>query len=117
MMTAQQIADRLNDRFRLLTGGRRTALPRQQTLQALIDWSWNLLTEPEQLLWQRLSVFSGGWTLNAEQEVAGFAPLDELGVFDGLEQELGAPELERLLALGELLSLDGAVDLALASSA
>jgi predicted ATPase len=86
MLTSQQIAARLNDRFRLLTGGRRTALPRQQTLQALIDWSWNLLNEEERVLLRRLSVFSGGWTLEASQLVAGFEPLDEFDVFDDLEQ-------------------------------
>jgi predicted ATPase/class 3 adenylate cyclase len=86
MMTVEQIASRLNDRFRLLTGGRRTALPRQQTLQALIDWSWNLLDEQEHILLRRLSVFSGGWTLEAAQSVTGFDPLDELEVFDLLEQ-------------------------------
>jgi predicted ATPase len=86
MLTVDQIAGRLNDRFRLLTGGRRTALPRQQTLQAMIDWSWNLLSEPERVLLRRLSVFSGGWTLEAGQEVTGFQPLDEFQVFDALEQ-------------------------------
>jgi predicted ATPase/class 3 adenylate cyclase len=86
MMTAEQIAARLNDRFRLLTGGRRTALPRQQTLQALIDWSWNLLDEVERVLLRRLSVFSGGWTLEAAQTVAGFNPLDEFDVLEALEQ-------------------------------
>jgi predicted ATPase/class 3 adenylate cyclase len=86
MLTVQQIAARLNDRFRLLTGGRRTALPRQQTLQALIDWSWNLLVEEERVLLRRLSAFSGGWTLEAAQAVTGFEPLDEFDVFDGLEQ-------------------------------
>ncbi len=86
LLTAEQIAVRLNDRFRLLTGGRRTALPRQQTLQALIDWSWNLLDEPEQLLLMRLSVFSGGWSLEAAQQVAADEHLDEYAVFDQLEQ-------------------------------
>jgi len=86
MMTVEQIAVRLNDRFRLLTGGRRTALPRQQTLQALIDWSWNLLDEGEHTLLRRLSVFSGGWTLEAAQAVAGFDPLDDFEVLDLLEQ-------------------------------
>ncbi|MDX1437192.1 MAG: adenylate/guanylate cyclase domain-containing protein, partial [Anaerolineales bacterium] len=86
MLAVDQIAARLNDRFRLLTGGRRTALPRQQTLQALIDWSWNLLDEQEQVLLRRLSVFSGGWTLEAAQAVTAFDPLDELDVFDRLEQ-------------------------------
>jgi predicted ATPase/class 3 adenylate cyclase len=86
MMTVDQIADRLSDRFHLLTGGQRTALPRQQTLQALIDWSWNLLDENEKILFRRLSVFSGGWSLKAVQKIAGFAPLNELVVFESLEQ-------------------------------
>jgi predicted ATPase/class 3 adenylate cyclase len=86
MLTVEQIAGRLNDRFRLLTGGRRTALPRQQTLQALIDWSWFLLDEQERILLRRLSVFSGGWVLEAAQAVSGFDPLNEFDVFDVLEQ-------------------------------
>jgi len=86
MLTVEQIAARLNDRFRLLTGGRRTALPRQQTLGALIDWSWQLLDEPERVLLRRLSVFSGGWTIEAAQAVTGYVPLDEFEVFDVLEQ-------------------------------
>jgi len=86
MLTVEQITDRLNDRFRLLTGGHRTALPRQQTLQALIDWSWNLLDQDEQLLLRRLSVFAGGWNLNAAQKITSFDPLDEFLVFDLLDQ-------------------------------
>ncbi len=82
MMSAAQIAARLNDRFRLLTGGRRTAMARQQTLQALIDWSWNLLEADEKILLARLSVFSGGWTFEAAEEICGF---DGLDVFFGLE--------------------------------
>ena len=69
MMSVDQIAKRLDDRFRLLTGGARTALPRQQTLRALIDWSYDLLSESERLLVRRLSVFAGGWTLEAAEEV------------------------------------------------
>lgn len=65
------ISERLDDRFRLLTGGRRTALPRHQTLTALIDWSFNLLPEAERTLLQRLSVFVGGWTLEAAARVCG----------------------------------------------
>ncbi|HEX7587075.1 MAG TPA: tetratricopeptide repeat protein, partial [Anaerolineae bacterium] len=68
-LSVEQIAARLNDRFRLLTGGSRTALPRQQTLRALIDWSYDLLTEPEQKVLRRLSVFAGGWTLEAAEVV------------------------------------------------
>jgi predicted ATPase len=86
MLTIEQIKEHLNDRFRLLTGGRRTALPRQQTLQALIDWSWQLLDEKERTLLRRLSVFSGGWDLEAAQTVTGFDPLDSLDVFYLLEQ-------------------------------
>jgi predicted ATPase/DNA-binding SARP family transcriptional activator len=61
-LSAQQIADRLDDRFRLLTGGSRTALPRQRTLRAVIDWSWDLLSEPERTLAARLAVFGAGVT-------------------------------------------------------
>jgi predicted ATPase/class 3 adenylate cyclase len=85
VMSAEGIAARLNDRFRLLVGGRRSALPRQQTLQALIDWSWNLLEESEQILLRRLSVFSGGWILEDAQQVTGDVPLDEFAVLDNLE--------------------------------
>ena len=63
VLSVEQIAERLDDRFRLLTGGSRTALPRQQTLRALIDWSYQLLSEQERLLFRRLAVFVGGWTL------------------------------------------------------
>lgn len=68
-LPVEQIAARLDDRFRLLTGGSRTALPRQQTLRALIDWSYGLLTTEEQALLCRLSVFSGGWSLEAAEHV------------------------------------------------
>ena len=68
-LPVEQIAARLDDRFRLLTGGSRTALPRQQTLRALIDWSYDLLSEPERALLRRLSVFAGGWTLEAAEAV------------------------------------------------
>ncbi len=67
----EQIAARLDDRFRLLTGGSRTALPRQQTLRALIDWSYDLLDEDERTLFRRLSVFQGGWSFEAAEFMAG----------------------------------------------
>ena len=63
ILTPEQIADHLQDRFELLTGGPRTALERHQTLRATMDWSFDLLTKPEQFLLTRLSVFAGGWTL------------------------------------------------------
>src|SRR5204863_5915271 len=68
-LPVEKIAERLDDRFRLLTGGSRTALPRQQTLRALIDWSYDLLSESEQTLLRRLSVFAGGWVLEAAEAV------------------------------------------------
>jgi tetratricopeptide (TPR) repeat protein len=69
MLSVEQISKRLDDRFRLLTGGARTALPRQQTLRATIDWSYDVLSENERLLLRQLSVFAGGWTLEAAEEV------------------------------------------------
>jgi predicted ATPase len=68
-MSAEQLATRLGDRFRLLTGGSRTALPRQQTLRATIDWSYELLPEPERRLLRWLSVFADGWTVEAAESV------------------------------------------------
>src|SRR5207247_11469367 len=69
VLQAPQIASRLDDRFRLLTGGSRVALPRHQTLRALIDWSYDALSEEEAALLRRLSVFAGGWTLEAAEAV------------------------------------------------
>jgi predicted ATPase/class 3 adenylate cyclase len=69
VLSPDQIAARLDDRFRLLTGGSRTALPRQQTLRAMIDWSYSLLSDPEKTLFRRLAVFVGGWTLEAAESV------------------------------------------------
>ena len=68
-LSPEKLAERLDDRFRLLTGGSRSAIPRQQTLRALIDWSYDLLSEPERILLRRLSVFAGGWTLEAAEAV------------------------------------------------
>jgi len=59
-MAVQELSSRLDDRFHLLTGGARTALPRQRTLEATITWSYDLLSEQERVLFDRLSVFSGG---------------------------------------------------------
>lgn len=69
LLKPEQIADRLDNLFRLLTGGSRTALPRQRTLEAMIDWSHDLLSEAERALFRRLSVFLGGWTLEAAEQV------------------------------------------------
>ena len=69
VLSVDQINVRLKDRFRLLTGGGRTAVARQRTLEATVDWSYDLLSEPERRLLGRLSVFAGGWTLEAAEEV------------------------------------------------
>jgi predicted ATPase/DNA-binding SARP family transcriptional activator len=74
MLTPRQIADRLDDRFRLLTSGARTVLPRQQTLRAVVDWSWDLLDEPERAVLRGLSVFAGGCTLAAAEAVCADGP-------------------------------------------
>lgn len=73
-MSPDDIAMRLGDRFRLLAGGRRTAVPRQQTLHALIDWSWDLLTDDDRRLLRRLSVFTGGWTVPMAARIVGDGP-------------------------------------------
>jgi predicted ATPase len=82
VLSPEQIATRLDDRFRLLTGGARTALPRQQTLRALIDWSYDLLDEPEKALLSRLAVFAGGWTLEAAEAVCADETLESWEVLD-----------------------------------
>ncbi|MBX7041424.1 MAG: tetratricopeptide repeat protein [Ignavibacteria bacterium] len=82
VLGVDKIHERLKDRFKLLTGGRRTALPRQQTLKALIDWSYDLLTEQEKALWERLSVFAGGWTLEAAEEVCSDELIEQFDILD-----------------------------------
>jgi predicted ATPase len=86
LLRVEEIAARLDDRFRLLTGGTRTALPRHQTLQALIDWSHDLLTESERVLLRRLSVFAGGWTLEAVESVFGGEGIKKHEILDLLTQ-------------------------------
>jgi predicted ATPase/DNA-binding SARP family transcriptional activator len=81
-LPVEQISERLDDRFRLLTGGSRTALPRQQTLRALIDWSYDLLSEGERTLLRRLSVFEGGWTLPAAEAVCVGEGVEQWEVLD-----------------------------------
>ncbi|WP_043183204.1 BTAD domain-containing putative transcriptional regulator [Streptomyces sp. NRRL F-5123] len=73
-MSPRGLADRLDDRFRLLTGGSRTLLPRQQTLRAVVDWSWDLLDPAERTLLRRLAVFRGGWTLEAVEAICADPP-------------------------------------------
>lgn len=82
VLSAEKILERLNDRFRLLTGGSATALPRQKTLKALIDWSYDLLSPAEQLLLQRLAIFMGGWTLEAAEEICSDDSIDQYEILD-----------------------------------
>jgi predicted ATPase len=96
MLPVEQIAARLNDSFRLLTGGSRTVLPRHQTLQALIDWSYELLTHSEQVVFRRLAVFAGGWTLEAAEAVCIGKGIKTDEVFDLL-----ARLLDKSLVLAE----------------
>lgn len=89
-MSVESVASRLNDRFRLLTRGDRAALPRQQTLRALIDWSYDLLDDDERKLLRRVAVFAGGWTLEAAEVVCAddaLARSDILDVQDALVQK------------------------------
>ncbi|MEV5526765.1 BTAD domain-containing putative transcriptional regulator [Streptomyces prunicolor] len=79
MLTPRQIADRLDDRFRLLTSGSRTLLPRQQTLRAVVDWSWDLLDADEREVLTTLSVFAGGCDLAAAEAVCGPVAFETLG--------------------------------------
>jgi predicted ATPase/DNA-binding SARP family transcriptional activator len=88
-MSLDQLAHRLDDRFRLLTGGSRTALPHHKTLRAVVDWSWELLTDAERMVLRRLAVFSGGASLEAAERVCAG---------DAVEQE---QVLELLTALAE----------------
>jgi predicted ATPase/class 3 adenylate cyclase len=83
-LTVQQIASHLDERFRLLTGGSRAALPRHQTLRGLIDWSYDLLSETERTLFRRLTAFTGGWTLEAAAAVCADPALDRHAVVDVL---------------------------------
>ena len=83
-LSVDKIAERLSDRFRLLTRGSRTDLPRQQTLRALIDWSFDLLDASEKALFERLAVFAGGFTVEAAEAVGAEGEIDASGVLDVL---------------------------------
>ena len=99
-LSVEKIAARLNDRFSLLTRGDTTALPRQQTLRALIDWSFELLTEHERALLQRLAAFAGGWTLEAAEAVGAGGDVSRTDVL-GLLANLVDKSLVTLEAEGE----------------
>ncbi|MFJ4873096.1 ATP-binding protein [Streptomyces sp. NPDC088757] len=90
LLTPRQIADRLDDRFRLLTSGSRTVLPRQQTLRAVVDWSWDLLEPDERTLLRQVSVFAGGWDLAAAEALSPRAA-DTLGALVDKSLVVAAP--------------------------
>jgi predicted ATPase/class 3 adenylate cyclase len=85
-LSVEQISKRLDDRFHLLTGGARTSLPRQQTLRATIDWSYNLLSNQEKTLFRRLAVFVSGWRLEAAEIVCGGEGIESEQILDLLSQ-------------------------------
>ncbi|WP_189931950.1 ATP-binding protein [Streptomyces aurantiogriseus] len=91
LLTPRQIADRLDDRFRLLTSGSRTVLPRQQTLRAVVDWSWDLLDQPERTVLRELSVFAGGWDLEAAEAVCTGPVADLVGALVDKSLVVAAP--------------------------
>nr|MDQ6942780.1 tetratricopeptide repeat protein [Candidatus Eremiobacteraeota bacterium] len=82
ILSPQQLMELLDERFRVLTGGDRSALPRQQTMRALIDWSYDLLSDQEQTLFRRLSIFVGGFTLDIATAVCVDEVIDDLAVLD-----------------------------------
>jgi predicted ATPase/DNA-binding SARP family transcriptional activator len=106
-LTPAQLAERLDDRFALLTGGSRTALPRHQTLRATVDWSWQLLSGPERVLARRLAVFPGGATLTAAERVCADPAAGErppaTGRTDGADGAGGLLRAEVLTALSGLV--------------
>ena len=129
MFGIRELASRLDERFKLLTGGRRTALPRQQTMRALIDWSYDLLGDDERALLRRLGVFAGAWTLEAAAAVSE-DPAQEWEVLDRLsalvEKSLVQVEPEAAVRRFRLLesirqyahdALEAAGDLAAAAAA
>jgi predicted ATPase len=85
-LTPDELCSRLDQRFGLLTGGSRVALPRQQTLSATIDWSYVLLSETQQRVFERLSVFANGWTLDAAEAVCAADGVSAEDVLDGVLQ-------------------------------
>lgn len=86
VLSVEQIAARLDDSYRLLTGGRRTALPRHQTLRATMDWSYSLLSEKERILFRRISAFAGGVTLEAAEAVCTDVSIEEGEILDVLSR-------------------------------
>ncbi len=97
-MTLEQLADRLDDRFRLLTGGSRTAMPQHRTLRAVVDWSWELLSDTERSVLRRLAVFSGGASLEAAEQVCAGEGADAVERWEVLEVLTALTEKSLLLS-------------------
>ena len=97
-MTLEQLADRLDDRFRLLTGGSRTAMPQHRTLRAVVDWSWELLSDAERSVLRRLAVFSGGASLEAAEQVCASEGADAVERWEVLEVLTALTEKSLLLS-------------------
>ncbi|MFJ4283861.1 BTAD domain-containing putative transcriptional regulator [Streptomyces massasporeus] len=91
LLTPRQIADRLDDRFRLLTSGSRTVLPRQQTLRAVVDWSWDLLDDAERTMLCEVSVFAGGWDMEAAEAVCSGPAAELIGALVDKSLVVAAP--------------------------
>jgi predicted ATPase/class 3 adenylate cyclase/DNA-binding CsgD family transcriptional regulator len=116
VLGVERIASGLGDRFRLLTGGARSAMPRQQTLRASVDWSHELLDDDERVLFRRMAVFAGGWALDAVEEVCAGEQLEGLAILDLLSslvekslvvvEEQGASVRYRLLETVRQYALD-----------
>jgi predicted ATPase/DNA-binding XRE family transcriptional regulator len=121
VLSVERIAERLSDRFHLLTGGSRTAADRQRTLRGTVDWSHDLLSTPERTLFRRLAVFAGGWTLEAAETVCSGGAIDTRAVLDLLTQlvdkSLVAVEGEGRYRLLETLREYAAEELAAADEA
>jgi predicted ATPase/DNA-binding XRE family transcriptional regulator len=102
VLAPEQIAGRLDDAFRLLTGGERTALPKHRTLQATLDWSYDMLSEKEQLLFRRLAVFAGGFNLEAAEAICSDG--DEIGLSSSDRQNRSSSERINPSEILDLLS-------------
>src|SRR5580700_8132337 len=100
-MSINQLANRLDERFRLLTSGSRTALPQHRTLRAVVDWSWELLTDAERMVLRRLSVFSGGASLEAAEQVCAASAVEQGAVEQDQVLELLTALAEKSLLLTE----------------
>ena len=100
-LAVEQVAQRLDDSLKLLTGGGRTVEPRQQTLRATLDWSHELLDEPERVLFGRLSVFAGGWTLEAAEKVCSGAGIEEERVSNAPVLDLHSRLVDKSLVVAE----------------